>query len=271
MQQRIGLLSDAEFSDRPGGAARLVDRATARVPGGVDVIPCPPGAVDRDCDGYVLFSTKRYSADEYAFILERPYVRAEWDYWRNAEPGAPWRDRLNEHARLVLFCSALHRQVYRTYHRSLGCPTEIVAPPLDPAPFATVREAATERAGAVWFGEWQWFKGPDIAMRWAGESRTVTDFYSPNLPPTQHAANGYSRLLGYAPDEGWWQRIAQHETFIHFPRQPEPWPYSLQEAYLLGCQIEIAGRFGIEDVGLEDSVRASAESRFWEVALDALS
>lgn len=273
---RLGLLYDHSFNERPGGASRFADRMLRAVPAGVDVIPCPPGTVDRDCDAYALYQTKRYSEDEYAFILDRPFVRFEQDYWRDGDGGAPWRDRLNERARLVAFCSPLHRDMYQVYHGEFTAPTVCIAPPLDPAELAPFREkrADGERSGTIWFGEWSWGKAPDIAQRWALENEAPTDFYSPNIPEGTRPMNGYSRVYGFKAEEAWWDVVAGHARYIHFPRQPEPWSYSAHEAYVLGLEVVIAGRFGIEswDGGIERAVEDAAESprRWWEVALNVL-
>lgn len=274
---RLGLLYDHTFGERPGGAQRFADRMLRAVPSEVDVIPCPPGALDRDCDAYMLYLTKRYSAAEYEHVLSRPFVRFEQDYWRDFEGNGQWRDRLNEQARLVAFCSPLHREVYRAYHHGPSGPTECIPCPLDPAELAPVRAKWDEqgREGAIWYGEWQWFKAPDIAQRWALETETATDFYSPSLPVGTPAMNPYVRLHGFGGEADWWDTVARHQTFIHFPRQPECWPWSVHEAYVLGLDVVIAGRFGIESYagGLVAAVDAAVDSprRWWEVALNALS
>lgn len=274
---RLGLLYDHTFTERPGGAQRFADRMMSAVPSEVDIVPCPPGAVDRDCDAYMLYLTKRYAAEEYEHVLSRPFVRFEQDYWRDFEGASAYRDRLNDRARLVAFCSPLHREVYQVYHQALTCPTVCIPCPLDPSDLAATRERwdARGRNGAIWFGEWQWFKAPDIAQRWALEAEVQTDFFSPNMPANLAPSNPYVHLQGFAPDEQWWDVVASHQTFVHFPRQPECWPWSVHEAYLLGVDIVIAGRFGIEsyDGGLTRAIDLAVDSprRWWEVALNALS
>jgi hypothetical protein len=275
---RLGLLADYTLAERPGGAQRFADRMLRAVPAEIDVIPCPPGAVDRDCDAYMLYLSKRYAAAEYEHVLSRPFVRFEQDYWRDFEGGGQWRDRLNAQARLVAFCSPLHREVYQAYHHSPNGPTECIPCPLDPAELVPYRAKWDERGReerAIWYGEWNWFKAPDIAQRWALDEETPTDFYSPTLPAGLAPPNPYCHFRGFGAEDDWWDTVARHTTFVHFPRQPECWPWSVHEAYLLGLEVIIAGRFGIEsyDGGLTRAIDLAVESpqRWWEVALNALS
>ncbi len=54
---RLGYLSDATFSQRPGGASRSTDRWIASFPkqSDVELVFCPHGAVDRDCSHKVVY------------------------------------------------------------------------------------------------------------------------------------------------------------------------------------------------------------------------
>jgi hypothetical protein len=93
---------------------------------------------------------------------------------------------------------------------------------MDPAEFAPARArwAEQERQGAIWYGEWAWGKAPDIAIKWAVEQQTMVDFYSPTLPANQKPPNRFVRLHGFAPEDGWWDVIASHQQFVHFPVNP---------------------------------------------------
>jgi len=177
----------------------------------------------------------------------------------------------------VLFVSPLHQDVYQyRHHVDLSSKSGLVACAMDPAEFAPARARAdvAGRQDAIWFGEWAWGKAPDIAMKWALEHETPTDFYSPTMPPNSKAPNRFVQLHGRASEEGWWDTIARHRQFVHFPRQPECFSMAPLEAALLGCESIVAGRQGWESFGLDidgivDLCSHGAE-RFWEMTLDAL-
>ncbi len=273
---RIGFIHDQHLAQRPGGASRLAERLYTASP--VETVWLTHNSdFDPDCDAYVLLHTKHCSASTIEQVLTRPFVRYELDYWADDEPNAKYRDALNAAARRVLFVSPLHEQVYqRRHHVNLSAKWEIVAPAIDPEEFRPTREkwSEWERENAIWFGEWAWGKGPDIAMKWALEHETVTDFYSPSMPPNQKAPNRFTQLQGRHDEEGWWDTVASHRQFIHLPRQPECFSMAPIEAALLGLETIVAGRQGWESFGLDmdgiiDLCSHGAE-RFWELTLDAL-
>ena len=273
----MGILYDYGFDERPGGAQRLADRIVGSVPiDSVDLIPCPPGAVDRECETYVALLTKLYSNEELNFLVNLPsqakLVRYEQDYWRDFEGQAKFRDKLNAHADLVCFVSPLHQQMYGLYHPHLLYHGPCLAPPLDPNEFVEPRLNAERVDRAIWFGEWQIYKAPDLAQKWALETHTHLDLYSPTMPQNLERPNNYVQYKGFVPQDRFWAEIARHKTFVHFPRQPEPWPYSVLEAYLLGCEIIISGRFGCESFGggLDRAVELASTSAddFWDAALN---
>ncbi len=273
---RIGFIHDQRFTQRPGGATRLAERLYAAAP--VETIWLTADTdFDPDCDGYVALHTKFPPESTMRQLLDRPFVRYELDYWTDDEPNAKYRDALNEAARRVLFVSPLHQDIYQhRHHIDLSHKSDVVACAIDPEEFRPTREkwVEWERENAIWFGEWAWAKGPDIAMKWALEQQTVTDFYSPIMPPNQKAPNAYTRLHGRHEEEGWWDTIASHQQFVHLPRQPECFSMAPLEAALLGLETIVAGRQGWESFGLDmdgiiDLCSHGAE-RFWSLTLDAL-
>jgi len=280
---RIGFVQDFTFAERPGGAARAADLWLASAPADLEVVPCKPGNVDRTCDGYVLVLTKFYGDEEYAFLEQSNFMRMELDYWPDGEPSAQWRDRLNDKAKKILFVSPLHRDVYAyrcRYEQDDEWErfTAVLPPPMDPELYAPIRARygpEDRTLDAIWFGEWHWHKGPDIAMKWAQEQKRVLDMYSPYMPPGSKPPHEWVRLNGYFPEQnGWLDTIARHRSFVHFPRQPECFPYSVLEAYLCGCEVIVSGRLGVESFGLplDDVVQLCAESRtkLWDIAREVL-
>ncbi len=278
---RIGFATDFDFSQRPGGASRATDLWLASAPVDLDVVPCSPGNLDRECDAYILVLTKLFSDEELTFLLSRPFLRIELDYWPGYESQSKWRAALNGAARHLLFVSPLHRQVY-AYRHQLSAETlvksSILPPPMDPGMFTLHREwadAHVERKDAICFSEWTFSKGVDVAMKWALLNRTVLDMYSPSMPAGQDEPNEYVKIHHFMPQENWWDEIARHKQFVHFPRQPECFPYSVLEAYLLGCEVIMSGRLGVESYGIsfEELIQMASQSRarLWDIAQDVLA
>lgn len=277
--RRVGLLYDYTFARRPGGAQRLAECIAGSVPlNEVDLVPCPPGGVDRDCDGYALLLTKRYSDEELGFVCKHSaFVRYEMDYWYDYEPQVVWRDKLNAAARCVMFCSPLHQDVYWTIHPG-GTGGEVVACYLDPSRYLQVGATTTKdnAARAVWFGEWRWGKGPDVAQKWSGEQGIKLDMYGPSIPSDAEPDNAYVTICGMAAEDGWLERVASYGTFVMMPREPQCYPYGPLEAYLLGLNVVLTGRFGIEsfphgrDLDATIALGERGASRFWDLTLNSL-
>lgn len=271
---RIGLVYDHSAREYPSGAGRLADRLTGAAVGRpFDLIPCQPGALDRDCDGYVALDTERFSEVELQFLADRPLIR-----WVTGLQDPAPQARLNDHARWLIFSSPLQQQIYAYRQRwDSGPGGQVLPPPLDPAELQTTRArwASEERGGTIWFGRWTWSDGVDLAMRWAGETQSPTNFYSASLPPGTTAPHRFAQLRGYGPPEVWWDLVAQHQRYVFLPREPIPFGYGALEAHLLGLEVTLAGRVGVESFGipLDELAARCAESgaRFWETACQALA
>ncbi len=221
-----------------------------------------------------------YTNEEFTFITTKPFIRVEYDYWYEQEPQSHWRDVLNERAKLVLFPSPLHRDIYQHRHRYAIDHTGILPPPMNSAEYTPYRQRWDQfgRQHAIWYGEWHWFKGPDIAMKWALHNQTLLHMYSPTMPEGQQSANKFVEICGFAPEERWLDIIASHNQFVHMPREPQCFPYSMLEAYLFGCEVVVAGRMGVESYfgphcNIDDVVEMADQSntKLWEIALDYLS
>jgi hypothetical protein len=149
-KKRIGVLCDYDFTTRPGGAQRLINRLEdGFVAGGFassyDLVPCWPGKLDRECDAYVLQLTKHFSDEELQFIYDggasgsRPYMRYELDYWRSIEPQFKWCDKLNSKSKLIVLGSPLHKEVYEVmHHLPDDVPNTIIAYALTPSAFTDI-------------------------------------------------------------------------------------------------------------------------------------
>ena len=262
---KIGWVRDATLKERLGGAQVCEDLLRRAAPDSVELIDCPPGALQTDVDAYVALRCQLYSSEEIGQMASRPLIHYEMDYWEFESAN---RAALYAGANYILWCSPLHAEVMerrygiRKRGESLPCP-------MDVNHWLDNRSHSNgDRAGAMWYGEAHPLKGPDIVMDWAEKNQVYLDLYGINLPPS-NGGNPYVRIVGQVDDVQRDLALASHEQFVHFPRQPEPFCYSLLEAWLAGLTVTYAGRIGIDSYGLPWPELAErchkAPQEFWRI------
>ncbi len=280
---RLGVLQDYSFAQRPGGAQKATELYLADAPADLEIVPCPPGSLDHECDAYLTFLVKRYSDEELSFVQSRPYIRCGYDWWPAEDGRVEWRNSLAEQALLNNWVSPLHRD--RSLARwhvqdpdAIRDRSVVIAPPLSPDPYMKAREEVVGRSGTLWAAEWHPAKGPDLAAMWALRNRTFVDFYSPSMHPEDRGAkwvfNRYCLPKGFCPEEKWLETFASYERFLHTSRVPDAFGYAILEAYLLGLETVVSGLTGVESYGLPLGSLAtlcySATEDFWAAVEKAL-
>ena len=106
---RVAWLADAY--DPPGGAELTQAEFRAAAPAGVEVVDCPPGALERlaGCDVACLHNSVTYPAETVDALAGKPALRYWHDLARGGGPGDPALVRWAlDHATSV-FTSPLHR------------------------------------------------------------------------------------------------------------------------------------------------------------------
>jgi hypothetical protein len=108
----------------------------------------------------------------------------------------------------------------------------------------------------------------------------MVDFFSPSMPQGTGPFNSFTRMHGFISETdasefgGFYETIAHFKKFIHFPRHPEPYPYSILEAHLLGLEVEVTGRIGVESWGdgIDATIKRASTGAvdFWTAALESL-
>lgn len=255
---RLGVLQDYSFAQRPGGAQKATEMFLADAPDDIEIVPCPPGSLDHDCDAYLTFLAKRYSDEELGFVLERPFIRCGYDWWPEEDGRVQWRNPLVENARLNIWVSPLHQE--RSLDRwhladtdAIRAKSVVIPPPLSPDPYMKARDEVVGRSGTLWAAEWHPAKGPDLAAMWALRNRTHVDFYSPSMHPQDRASkwvfNHYCIPKGFCPEEKWLETFSSYERFLHTSRVPDAFGYAILEAYLLGLETVVSGLTGVESFG----------------------
>ena len=74
---RVGWLADQ--AGYTGGAEITQDEFRQAAPATVEIVDCPPGNVDPDCDVYAVHNCVQYELEDLELITRRPAVK----YWND--------------------------------------------------------------------------------------------------------------------------------------------------------------------------------------------
>lgn len=243
---RVGWLADAGST---GGAELSQAEFRAAAPDDVEVVDCPPGAVQAGLDAYVIHNCVTYTVADLDVIREARVFKFWHDVGPHVRPDVmAW---LDHHARQVC-CSPLQAEAMR---RS----TALIPPPVDLARF---REAAGRvngsRAGTVSVASWMNpGKAPHLVQEWAAAHEPVAFFGAGPYAPSGSRPVPYEHM----PD-----LLASFERFVFLPTALEPFGRVVVEAWAAGCEIVtnrlVGARYWIEEN--PDAMETAAED-FWKL------
>lgn len=246
---RVGWIADE--ASLLGGAELTQAEFRAAAPEGVEVIDCPPGAIE-DCDRYAIHNCVTYTADDLNLIGRCPTVKYWNDVGPHLHPGV--RGWLDRHAQFVC-CSPVQAE-----YMGLDDVAHI-PPPVDMARFTrAAAETNGDRAGAVCVASWRNFgKGHHRVAEWAATHGGV-DFYGGG----PLAPNGTQEV----PYEAMPALLARYSQFVFLPTVIEPFGRLVAEAWAAGCEVVTNGLVGAR-YWLEEKPEAidSAAADFWAVML----
>ena len=270
---KVGWVSDYKLSEQPGGPQVCEDllRVAVGAVDSVELIECPPGSVQTDVDAYIALNCQTYTMDEVNQITSKPFLHYSLDYWTGGN--FEQRALIFSKARKILFCSPLHKSVY-VRRWGIGHKGSILPPPMNVEHWLSLREKSNGRSGVMWCGSADVGKGLDLALMWAREHEVQLDIYGIGMKPGESSTDKRIHVRGFVQDNERDLALATHEKFVHFPRFPEPFCYSLLEAWLAGLEVIYSGRIGFEsfdkpwDEVIEDSHKSP--QRFWELAESCL-
>lgn len=246
---RIGWLVDEPV--RPGGAELTQHEFRNAAPEHVEIVDCPAGNVDPDCDRYVIHNCVQYTLADLQPLEGKPVVK----YWHDV---GPWlqpevRAWLTENA-LNVCCSPLQAE-----HMSLEA--LCVPPAVDVSRF---EEAGAKvnggRKGAVSVGSWRNYgKAPHKAAEWGAENGGVEFYGGGELAPPGSEEVSYEQMP---------ELLARYERFVFLPTVLEPFGRVVAEAWAAGCEIVTNGLVGAR-YWLEEDPEAidRAAEDFWGVVL----
>jgi glycosyltransferase involved in cell wall biosynthesis len=247
---RVGWIADPVVE--VGGAELTQAELRAAAPAEVQIVDCPPGGVDGDCDIYAIHNCVDYTAGELAVITRRPAVKYHNDVgpWLSGEA----RSLLARHARPVC-ASPLQANYMRLRDAAL------IPPPVDLERFETAALAVNgNRAGSVCVASWRNLgKGAQRAADW-GQHHGGVDFYGAGpLAPAGAQPVPYEAMAAL---------LARYSTFVFLPSVLEPFGRLVCEAWAAGCEIVtnnlVGARYWIEND--PDAIRTAAGD-YWRLVL----
>ena len=246
---RLGWLTDPV--GYVGGAELTQQEFRAAAPEGVEIIDCPPGAVEVGLDGYVANNVVHYTAED---IVQTDgaliWYHHDLSPWIRSEV-REWLDVRATH----IYCSPAQRDRYGT---SGPC----IPPALDLDRYRPTRQAKRNREGAVSIAQWRNpGKGAQRIVEWAAENEPI-DVYGPGdfIP----AGDGID-YRGELAADGVASVLLNYATFVFLPTELEPFCRTVAEAWASGCRLVVNRQIGALWWITEapEKLQTAAEN-FWE-------
>lgn len=250
----VGWLADEGNADGTKGGAELTQAEfRAAAPDHVEVIDCPPGGVVKDVDVAVIHNCVSYEPLDLYFDVPT------FKYWHDTGPhlsDKQW-SALGEDECRAICVSPLQR-------RKMGLKekyADLIPPPIPLERFREASKNAGERKGAVALGPWMnWDKTPHAAAEWAKGNGGIDFYGSGPYAPQGSAQVDYEDLP---------EILARYKTFVHLPREIEPFGRSVVEAWAAGCEVVVNRLVGSRHwIAHEPEKLESAASDFWRLVLN---
>jgi glycosyltransferase involved in cell wall biosynthesis len=248
---RVGWLADQ--AGYVGGAELTTAEFRAAAPEDGEIVDCPPGAIMKRCDRYVIHNCVTYTLGDLGRI--KGYggiVKYNHDVGPHLQPGV--RDWLDRNARNI--CCSPVQAVFMGLDGAVCIP-----PPVDLTRFERAAENVNgDRAGAVSVGQWRNFgKAPHRAAEWGAQHGGI-DFFGAGV----FAPHGSEEV----PYDAMPDLLAQYRTFVYLPTVIEPFGRLVAEAWAAGCEVVtnnlVGAKWWIEN---EPGKLDTAAQDFWRVVL----
>jgi hypothetical protein len=248
---RVGWLADR--ANYTGGAELTMREFREAAPANVEIVDCPPGVVNPDCEHYVIQNCVTYELDDFNWPGYRPVVKYNHDVGPHIQPKVrEWLDVNAQH----ICCSPLQANF-------MGLDDAKLIPP--PVNLSRFEEAAARqngnRKGSVSVGSWRNYgKAPHRVAEWGAQNGGV-DFYGGGM-----FAPGEAREIPY---ESMPELLASYERFVFLPSVLEPFGRVVAEAWAAGCEIVTNDLVGAKWWITErpEAIESAAED-FWRVVTD---
>jgi hypothetical protein len=241
-----------------GGAEFTADEFRAAAPEDVEVVDCPPGSIDYDCDLYIVHNAVHYYRDELSDLKGKRVIKYAHDLFPHSPRGS--REWLEQNAEWV-FCSPAQKE-------RMGLKGICIPPPLDIRANRSQRRNG-KREGTCSIAQWRNpGKGAGLVAEYARQWGQVDVWgpgdYIPRGPGIHYC--------GEVPPEVIPDTLALYETFVFLPFDFEPFCRTVVEAHYAGCSLVVNDMIGARYY-LEENPDAllNASQNFWDYALSSVT
>lgn len=249
MPSRVGWLQDD-----PGyiGGAELTAAAFREaVPDGVEIVDCPRGGVVEGLARYVIHNCVSYAWED----LSQVRGPMTYKYWHDTGPHIHLAQWQALHDTTPICCSPLQAK-----RMGMAPVAELIPPAVPLEPFRKAAENVGERKGAVAVGPWMNpAKNPEGAAEWAKDNGGIDFLGGGPYAPDSSVPVNYEDLP---------EVLALYKTFVHLPREIEPFGRTAVEAWAAGCDLVlnrlVGSRYWIEEA--PEKLDSAAED-FWSTIL----
>ncbi|MDA0160012.1 hypothetical protein OM076_07050 [Solirubrobacter ginsenosidimutans] len=257
---KVAWLADTvEFA---GGAELTQAEFRAAAPSGIEVVECPPGALDAlaACDVACVHNTVSYPAETVDALAGKPVLR----YWHDlAWPDSAAHTTLLRwalsHATNV-FTSPLHRA---RFPHTVPEGSRLIPPAIGLGRYGA--SAGRKRVrGACWLGSGQHAgKGLLQACEWAEANEPVDFWGHVAVPETARV-----RVKGPVPHDHVGTILRLYRRFVFLPTHPEPFGRAVVEAWAAGCELIVNRNVGALAWLEKPEAIESASRDFWRLVED---
>ena len=246
MTKRVGWLEDDV--GYVGGAEMSGNALRTSKPDWAQIVPCEPQyRPPEDIDVFIIQNQVTYPAYWIEELALAPVVKQIRDPWFAGS--AKLRRWLLDNADLLLFSSPTQVEAF---DYPFDNRYEVIPVPLDLQPFRDAAKPEGERAGNVFVGRCDVFKGAHAAVDWALREMQPLDLFGVRgfgggkfmdfgeLPDV-------IRFHGQVPYSAIPEVLGGAKRFVFFPSWPEAFGRSVAEAWAAGCKLLVEGRVGALD------------------------
>ena len=249
MVKRIGWLQQ-NINNVVGGAEMSTNALMAEKPDWAEIIYCPPNERPNtdELDCFVIQNSTVYRSNWIEELAMKPVIRHVRDPWYAGS--AILRRWLLENADCLIFSSPIQLE-NMGYEIPEDRRVEIIPVPVMLAPFREKALPLGERAGAVFVGRTDIFKGMPAVIDWAIREneqlliigdRSYIDgglMYLNELPEN-------IQIVGKVANNMLPDILGKAEKYVAMPEWPEAFGRSVAEAWAAGCELILKGRVGAQ-------------------------
>ncbi len=253
-----------------GGAEMSCGALMAFAPEWVEGYICRPNRrPPRDLDAFIIQNSTTYTQRWIEELSLRPVIRHIRDPWFAGD--AVLRRWLLDNAALLIFSSPPQVDAFAYPFKA---PHITIPVPVDLAPFKEAAKPHDERAGTVFVGRVDIYKGAHRIIDWAIRTGEPLKLVGNNNYMGFGDLPDSIEFMGQVPYGDMPELLGGAKRYIALPEWPEAFGRSVAEAWAAGCELLIEGRVGAQwwiDNEPERIGFAGPIAEFWDAIEEVLA